>query len=232
MISPHPLAALRTSLLIALACATALPAASPAPATGSLTGRVINMVTGHYLTNARVAVRGTDLVAFTDQTGTYRLTRVPAGPAVLEVFYTGLDPQRIPVEVPAGGRLERNVDLTSLARYGQVSDLVKLDSFIVISSRETDGEAIAVNEQRFAPNIKNIVAADALGPISKPSTSPPVPASTTATRLACGPTGASTATACSRSTARSAALCRIDPRRTSTSAPAPTARPRPPPAYP
>src|SRR5687768_9850874 len=57
----------------------------------TITGRVQNSVTGQYLNNARVSVRGTTVVALTDQTGTYRLVNVPAGALVLEAFYTGLD---------------------------------------------------------------------------------------------------------------------------------------------
>jgi hypothetical protein len=56
------------------AAATAAPAA-----TASLTGRVQNAATGQHLNNARLAVKGTNLVAFTDETGSYRLDRVPAG---------------------------------------------------------------------------------------------------------------------------------------------------------
>jgi iron complex outermembrane recepter protein len=158
-----------TSLLAACVLCSRLTAADAAPAVnavtaiGTVTGRVQNVVTGQYLNNARVAVRGTGLQAFTDESGTYQLTRLPSGPVVLDVFYTGLDPQQITVEVPPGGSVEQNVGLTSVARYGAASAAVKLDSFVVATSRETDGEAIAINEQRFAPNIKNVVAADALG---------------------------------------------------------------------
>src|SRR5688500_5730542 len=157
------------ALLIACSLSSPLIAAERTNAptavasSGTVTGRVQNVATGQYLNNARIAVRGTDLQAFSDESGTYQLTRVPSGTVVLDVFYTGLDPQQITIEVPPGGSVERNVDLTSLARYGAGTDAIKLDSFVVSTSRETDGEAIAINEQRFAPNIKNVVAADALG---------------------------------------------------------------------
>ncbi len=131
---------------------------------GSVSGRILNVSTGQYLNNARVAVKGTELVAFTDQTGSYRLAGVPAGSVVLEVFYTGLDSQQIAVTVSPGRALEQDVELTSASRYG-ADGTVKLDSFVVATSRETDGEAIAINEQRFAPNIKNVIAADALGDV-------------------------------------------------------------------
>ena len=153
----------------ALSCLFALfvlltTAVSAQVATGSVAGRIQNVVTGQYLNSVKVSIRGTDLVAFTDQTGSYRLAGVPSGEVTLEVFYTGLDAQQIPVTVASGQLVERDVGLTSASRYG-AGGTVKLDSFVVSTSRETDGEAIAINEQRFAANIKNVVAADSLGDV-------------------------------------------------------------------
>lgn len=116
--------------------ATQAAGSAPSGSSGTVTGRVQNVATGSYLNSARVAVRGTGLVAFTDHTGTYRLNNVPTGPAVLEVFYTGLDPQAVSLTVPAGRGVVQNVDLTSVARYGERKGVVKLDSFVVASSRE------------------------------------------------------------------------------------------------
>src|SRR5687767_8788448 len=61
--------------------------------TGSVTGRVQNAVIGRYLNNARISIKGTEIVGFTDEFGVYRLPSVPVGSIVLEVFYTGMDPQ-------------------------------------------------------------------------------------------------------------------------------------------
>ncbi|MBI5688935.1 MAG: carboxypeptidase-like regulatory domain-containing protein, partial [Verrucomicrobia bacterium] len=133
-------------------------------ADATISGRVLNVATGQYLNNARVSVRGTGLVAFTDQTGTYRLPAVPAGNVTLEVFFTGLDPQSAVVSVVAGQAVTRDFDLTSAARYG-TGEVVRLDAFTVATARETDNDAIAANEQRFAPNLKNVVAADSLGDV-------------------------------------------------------------------
>ena len=64
--------------ILALAASPAMPArAADAPA--AISGRVQNVVTGQFLNNARVTVRGTGLEVFTDQTGVYRLPQVPAG---------------------------------------------------------------------------------------------------------------------------------------------------------
>ncbi|MDO8543573.1 MAG: TonB-dependent receptor [Opitutaceae bacterium] len=139
--------------------------AAPNLATATITGRVQNVVTGKYLSNARLAVKGTDLVAFTDEFGTYRLVDVPAGPVVLEAFYTDLDVQEITLEAPPGGTVQRDVELTSKVRYGPGADVVKLDRFLVSSDKETDAKSIAINEQRFASNIKNVMATDELGDV-------------------------------------------------------------------
>lgn len=159
----------RALVLLVVATTLVLPAATPdgtgpAGATGSVSGRVRNVATGQYLSRARVTVKGTDQIVFTDEYGTYRLAGVRAGPAVLEIFYTDLDVQEVRVDIPAGAGLDRDVDLTSAARYG-AGGVLKLDPYKVASNRETDAQAIATNEQRFAPNLKNVIATDAFGEV-------------------------------------------------------------------
>ena len=154
----------RPFLVLALLLGSLLssgPAAQPA-ATGGISGRVQNFISGKFLNNARITVSGTDLVAFTDQYGTYRLANVPVGAAVLEVFYTGLDAQRVTVNVAAGQVATQDFSLTSAARLGQ-GDVVRLDAFTVATARETDNDSIAINEQRFAPNLRSVVSVDEFG---------------------------------------------------------------------
>ncbi len=136
-----------------------------ARSTGSISGRVQNAVTGQYLNNARVTVQGTGLVAFTDQSGAYQLVNVPAGTVTLEVFYTDLDVQRLPLALKGDENLNQDIGLTSVTRYGADPNVVRINPFVVGSDKDTDANAIAVNEQRFAPNIKNVVSTDAQGDI-------------------------------------------------------------------
>ncbi len=102
------------------------PADVSAAQSGSISGRIQNSATGQYLNNARVTVKGTELVAFTDESGTYRLAYVPPGPVVLVVFYTGMEPQQIPVDVAVGGALERDIGLNSGSRYRNDTEIIKL----------------------------------------------------------------------------------------------------------
>jgi len=133
--------------------------------TGTIEGRVQNEVTGRYLNNARVTLKETNQVVLTDDYGGFRLTQVPSGTAVIEVFYTGLDVQQASVNVSAGATTVRDFSLRSAALFAAQDPTVKLDAFTVTATKETDGASIAINDQRFAPNIKNVVSTDAHGEV-------------------------------------------------------------------
>ena len=156
---------------LAVALAVFATAASPAQsvATGTVEGRVLNLRNGEYLERARVTVEGTGLETFTDASGQYRLTNVPAGPARVRVFFTGLDVQTETVAVTGGATAQRDFNLEAGGRRtgtGPAGDVVKLGEFVVATSKEMDGAAIAINEQRFAASIKNVVSADEFGAIT------------------------------------------------------------------
>ncbi len=161
--SPMHASPLRVLLALTLLAVPGTGAVQAQPAgTGSIEGRVLNETSGAYLENAQVSVAGTTLVASTNNYGEYRLSGVPAGPAMVRVFFTGLAPQTNPVQVAAGQ--VATVDFKLAPAPG---DLVKLDAFVVAATKETNASAIAVNEQRFAPNIKSVVAADEFGTVTE-----------------------------------------------------------------
>ncbi len=137
-----------------------------ADSAGSVTGRVRNAQTGRFLTNVRVTVPGTAVVAFTDAFGTYRLPDLPAGATTLEFYFTGLQPQRATVEVKPGQLATWDVELAGVeAAAGDAA--VRLDPFVVAQARETEGHALATNEQRFSPNLKQVVATDVFGDVQE-----------------------------------------------------------------
>jgi iron complex outermembrane receptor protein len=130
---------------------------------GRIEGRVQNAVTGANLNNARVAVKGTNIVTFTDDGGSFQLNGIPAGQAVLRVFFTGLDEEEVTVNVVPGQTAVHDFALKSRALSPAKDGTVKLDAFNVQSTRETNASAIAVNEQRFAGNITSVVSTDEFG---------------------------------------------------------------------
>jgi len=140
------------------------PAASSAqPATtGTIEGHVAEKATAASLQRARVDVVGTNLQVFTNEFGEFVVSHVPAGTATLRVFYTGLPAETAPVEVPAGGVVRRDFLLGGEPKPGGT---VVLRQFVVAASRDADAAEVAINEQRFAPNLKNVVATDALGDV-------------------------------------------------------------------
>ncbi|MCE2862119.1 MAG: TonB-dependent receptor [Opitutaceae bacterium] len=155
---------LRLFVATFLAGAAILVSAKAQPAAdGIITGRVLGETSGQYLNNARLAVRGTGLVAFTDETGSFRLDGVPRDAVTLDVFYTGTEPAQMMVDLRASRTAEREIRLAGAGRAAGDRGVVKLESLVISASREMDGAALAINEQRFAANIVNVVAADEFG---------------------------------------------------------------------
>ena len=138
--------------------------AQTAPA-GVVVGRVFNAVTREYVRNAEVRVEGTNLVAYSEDAGYYRLVGVPAGDVTVSVAYTGSQPAAERVTVAAGQTATRDFALQSLG-VGAASggEVVKLGEFVVSGERE--GQAKAIMERLAATNAKNVVASDNYGELT------------------------------------------------------------------
>lgn len=119
----------------------------------TITGSVSNTSTGNLLEGAKIEITALGLSVFTDNSGRFLLTPVPAGTHEIMASYIGLDPARSQVTVAAGARAVRNFDLTA--------GVYKLDAFKVTGDRE--GAASAITAQRNAFNVKNVVAMDSFG---------------------------------------------------------------------
>ncbi|MDO8540935.1 MAG: TonB-dependent receptor [Opitutaceae bacterium] len=132
---------------------------------GAIEGRVKNAVTGEYLNNVRVVVKDSTRSTFTDESGFYRLENVPPGVVTLRVFFTGLDEQEASISVATDRAAQQDFALTSRSRYGADAETVKLDAYVVQSTKETNAAAIAVHEQRVAPNIVSVVSTEEFGTI-------------------------------------------------------------------
>jgi iron complex outermembrane recepter protein len=161
--NPHssPIRFLRACIAFAGLLIYASLSSAQVAGTGTIQGRVLNAATGAYLGNAEVRIAGTDLVTTTTPDGRYLFTQVPAGTQTVSVSYPGLDKLEQPVNVPASAAANLDFSLTS-GQYGQV---VRLGEFVVGGARE--GNARAIVDQRVAPNITNVISADAFGAVSE-----------------------------------------------------------------
>jgi TonB-dependent receptor len=126
---------------------------------GIIEGRVMSGVSGAYLGNVRIMIEGTSRATVTDANGYFRLTGVAPGTARVGASYVGLESKSQTVTVAAGRAVEQNFEL---GRSGapEAGDVVKMSKFTVIEERERSAQVLALNQQRQAPNIKNVVASD------------------------------------------------------------------------
>ena len=85
---------------------------------------------------------------------------MPAGEVRLNAAFTGLAAQSTVLTIPAGAVVQKDFDLALARTEPEVEKgVVKLSAFTV-QERELTGQAVALHEQRTAPNIKNVVAID------------------------------------------------------------------------
>ncbi len=124
--------------------------ASAQASTGSIQGTVTGPA-GNVIADVRVSVQGTNLAVETDGNGFYRLATVPAGEHTLIFAYLGLQSASAEVIVTAGETFTHD---QPLAYGGEIE--VRGSPLLV-------GQAKALNRQKNAINISNIVAADQIG---------------------------------------------------------------------
>jgi TonB-dependent receptor len=136
-------------------CTLTTPALVAQDRTGTITGTVVDSTRGEALPGAVVRLEGAEATASTDARGFFRLVGVPAGDQMLVVTYLGRREARASVAVNAG-------DISRIAIQLQ-QDYAYSESVTVRGETILEGQARALNQQRSAPNIMNIVAADQIG---------------------------------------------------------------------
>lgn len=146
--------------------ALAIPALAQKEATGTVYGRVQNASNGTYVKNAKVTIAGTGDDAVSDEFGNYVIANAPVGERTLRVSYVGEPDQSISVTVEADKAVNRSIlvgqsDATKLEKDGTV----KLDPFVVNAERYKNARAIAIAEERFSVNMKNVISTDEFGEI-------------------------------------------------------------------
>jgi TonB-dependent receptor len=137
------------TMLLLLCCCQAMFAQST---TGRISGRVTDK-DGNALPGASVTVKGSTRATTTDLTGTYTLLDITQGKLTLVVNYMGFTPVEKEVTVKAGQTITENLPMLTYVS--------SLSNVTVSSTRE--GQQKALNQQRNADNIKQVISADLMG---------------------------------------------------------------------
>ncbi len=125
-----------------------------AQGSGSILGSVFDADTRESLPGANVIVEGTLVGTATDAEGRFVLTRVPVGPTRLLVTYLGYEDAALEVSVEPGAVAPVTFELKVASIRGEE---------VLVLGFRAQGQAKALNQQRNAPNITNVVASDQIG---------------------------------------------------------------------
>ncbi len=117
---------------------------------GTIIGQVFDP-TGEVLDKVEISVEGLNLVAISNMEGSFLLSNVPAGEQTLICSFIGLPAETVVVTVVAGQTLTQNITFN----FGAEID-VKASPYQV-------GQAKALNKQKNAINITNVISADQMG---------------------------------------------------------------------
>ena len=122
----------------------------------TITGRVSNAGTRQYLEDVQVTLLPLGHTTTTGRDGGFAFRNVPPGEYQISANYAGLEPQTARITVTAGTTTVQDIELTS--------SIYTLGEFVVAGERE--GSALAIQHQRFAPNVKNVLSSDAFGNVA------------------------------------------------------------------
>jgi TonB-dependent receptor len=148
---PSPAALRLARRMIAAGCL--LSASALALAEGRVAGRVIDAGTQAGLPGAEITVVGGSARAVTAGDGSFSLS-LPAGEHELSTYYLGYPAENVKVTVVDGSTVPARVSLGS-------TEVVTLETLTVEGTRE--GQARALNQQRTASNLTNIISSDLSG---------------------------------------------------------------------
>jgi len=137
-----------------------VPVSASAQTTGTVAGRVADS-TGAALPGAQVSIRALSLRTATNAQGEFTLQAVAVGTHELEVEYLGFRTATQSVTVSATRRAVVAVTL--------VPSLALEENVTASATPLRDGQARALNQQRTADNVGNVVSADAIGRFPDPN---------------------------------------------------------------
>lgn len=126
--------------------------AAKAQDAGIIEGRITDATSGEPLPGARVYVDSTNNGTVTDLEGNYEL-RVYEEQVTLKVVYLGYLDTKFPVTAILGATVKADIP---------IKENVELLEEVTVSG-QLQGQAKALNQQKNADNIKNVISADQIG---------------------------------------------------------------------
>jgi TonB-dependent receptor len=150
----------RTGLVVfifAAACGLLITVDVDAQSTGAIVGTVVDD-RGNPLVGAEITIANAGgLATKTDEQGRYRLTGVPTGSQTVIATYLSTSADTRAVTIESG----KTMDLEfRLKRFGEE---------IEVRAPMLEGQASALNQQKAASNITNVVSADQIGSFPDPN---------------------------------------------------------------
>ena len=128
-------------------------AAAPLGAQGTITGTVVDESSGLSLTGVAVRLEALNREVLSDRSGRFVFSGVPAGPQVLSSRYIGYAVARQNVTV-----IDRKV---ATVVFRLATSKTTLGQVVVVATRT--GQASALNQQKNAATVGNVIAADQIG---------------------------------------------------------------------
>lgn len=128
-----------------------IPAFVDAQTTGKISGIILEESTGSFLPGANIVLVNTTTGTASDQQGRYTISRIQPGTYQVKASYLGYQDKTIEVTVQANRTVQIDFELKET--------VTQLDETVVYGQL-TRGQAKSLNEQKNAPNIKNVVSAE------------------------------------------------------------------------
>ncbi len=127
-------------------------------AMGAIRGRILDEQMNSVLPGATIMQKGTNNGTTSDVNGEF-LLRLPSGNVEVEVSYIGFKKYTQTISVPDGGVSEIEIKMSG--------DATELQNVVITGVLQ--GQQRALNQQKTADNIKNIVSADQIGRFPDPN---------------------------------------------------------------